>query len=426
MSVGIPTPPTPDAPPAVPRSSFRSQLAIAVTAAVSIPLLAATITGTWLFSRREDAGSDRGIRNAALTLSRDVESNLAEHRRAVAAAARAIEDVGRLDGPGAVATLVRTRSVYPGFLTMLVANDTGLVVTSEPQHDSLGRSVASLRLRVNDRRYFVEAMRTGQPYVSDAFLGRGIGRDPIVAVSAPVRGRNGRTIGIVEGSLDLPRLELLSQMAMPTDVGIIILDGRNVVVQATPTTGYRTLDSIGGDGLERTLPRTGEGSFRYVPSGEDQTYLAAVSRIGTSGWRLIVRQRAAEVRGVTRRFMWIDLLLLLLGLAGGVTAAAIISRNATQPIEQLEVAVRGFLDGTPSEPVVVDAGTPREVADLVQGFDEMSRRVGKSLSGLLPVCAWCKRIHGEGSGWVSLEAYVHDHTAAEVTHGICPDCLNRL
>ena len=50
----------------------------------------------------------------------------------------------------------------------------------------------------------------------------------------------------------------------------------------------------------------------------------------------------------------------------------------------------------------------------------------KTLNGLLPICAWCKRIRDDKGYWNQLEAYISSHTDAEFTHGICPDCLSKV
>jgi hypothetical protein len=50
----------------------------------------------------------------------------------------------------------------------------------------------------------------------------------------------------------------------------------------------------------------------------------------------------------------------------------------------------------------------------------------KTLSGLLPICAACKKIRDDRGYWHEVEVYVRDHTEAEFTHGICPDCMHRL
>jgi GAF domain-containing protein len=49
----------------------------------------------------------------------------------------------------------------------------------------------------------------------------------------------------------------------------------------------------------------------------------------------------------------------------------------------------------------------------------------KTLHGLLPICAWCKRIRNDHGYWSQLEAYIRDHTEADFTHGICPDCFEK-
>lgn len=46
----------------------------------------------------------------------------------------------------------------------------------------------------------------------------------------------------------------------------------------------------------------------------------------------------------------------------------------------------------------------------------------KTLSGLLPVCSWCKKVRDDRGYWEQLEHYVASHSDASFTHGICPDC----
>ncbi len=47
----------------------------------------------------------------------------------------------------------------------------------------------------------------------------------------------------------------------------------------------------------------------------------------------------------------------------------------------------------------------------------------KQLSGLLPMCACCKKIRDDKGYWNQLEAYISDHSEADFSHGICPDCV---
>ena len=48
----------------------------------------------------------------------------------------------------------------------------------------------------------------------------------------------------------------------------------------------------------------------------------------------------------------------------------------------------------------------------------------KTLRGLLPICVSCKKVRNGQGYWKSLDAYVSEHSEAQITHGICPDCFS--
>lgn len=50
----------------------------------------------------------------------------------------------------------------------------------------------------------------------------------------------------------------------------------------------------------------------------------------------------------------------------------------------------------------------------------------KQLRGLLPICMYCKKIRDDGNYWQQVEAYISEHTDAEFSHGICPECYEKL
>jgi hypothetical protein len=50
----------------------------------------------------------------------------------------------------------------------------------------------------------------------------------------------------------------------------------------------------------------------------------------------------------------------------------------------------------------------------------------RRLRGILPICASCKKIRDDSGYWHQVETYLHDHSEAEFSHSICPDCLKRL
>jgi hypothetical protein len=63
----------------------------------------------------------------------------------------------------------------------------------------------------------------------------------------------------------------------------------------------------------------------------------------------------------------------------------------------------------------------RLIHDLQTTLNEV-----KQLSGLLPICASCKKIRDDKGYWNQIETYISAHSEAQFTHGICPECAKRL
>jgi hypothetical protein len=62
---------------------------------------------------------------------------------------------------------------------------------------------------------------------------------------------------------------------------------------------------------------------------------------------------------------------------------------------------------------------------MVQTLEEALANV-KTLSGLVPICAHCKKIRDDHGYWSQVETYVAKHTDARFSHGICPECAHKL
>ncbi|MHB0997359.1 MAG: cache domain-containing protein [Elusimicrobiales bacterium] len=72
--------------------------------------------------------------------------------------------------------------------------------------------------------------------------------------------------------------------------------------------------------------------------------------------------------------------------------------------------------------VLVHTETARETAEKMLQLREEVR----TLSGIVPICAGCKKIRDDKGYWERVEVYVAQHTHAEFSHGLCPDCMKRL
>jgi hypothetical protein len=122
-----------------------------------------------------------------------------------------------------------------------------------------------------------------------------------------------------------------------------------------------------------------------------------------------------ELKGQLAWFLLVVAFLpLVQGLKAGPFAGRIIPLDATQ-IATLTFATYLGLLGFLTYCFVL----------FRRRLDQAVARV-KTLSGLLPICASCKRIRDDQGYWFQIESYLRRHTEADFSHGICPDCVTRL
>jgi CheY-like chemotaxis protein len=50
----------------------------------------------------------------------------------------------------------------------------------------------------------------------------------------------------------------------------------------------------------------------------------------------------------------------------------------------------------------------------------------RQLQGLLPICCYCKKIRDDQNYWQAVESYISNHTKAQFSHGVCPECFEKL
>ena len=67
----------------------------------------------------------------------------------------------------------------------------------------------------------------------------------------------------------------------------------------------------------------------------------------------------------------------------------------------------------------------QHLADRVRALEEALARVTQ-LQGLLPICSYCKKIRDDQNYWQQVESYIAEHSQAQFSHSICPDCYEKL
>lgn len=67
-------------------------------------------------------------------------------------------------------------------------------------------------------------------------------------------------------------------------------------------------------------------------------------------------------------------------------------------------------------------GLQAQLQDRIGQVEDALAQI-KTLRGLIPMCAGCKRIRDDGGYWQQVEAYVSEHSEARFSHGLCPECV---
>lgn len=63
----------------------------------------------------------------------------------------------------------------------------------------------------------------------------------------------------------------------------------------------------------------------------------------------------------------------------------------------------------------------QKTRELQKALDEI-----KILKGIIPICSYCKSIRDDAGSWKQLESYVRSNSSAEFSHGVCPECYNKM
>lgn len=157
---------------------------------------------------------------------------------------------------------------------------------------------------------------------------------------------------------------------------------------------------------------------------KDAGYGSARDIVGKTDFDMPWRDQAEGYREHDRRVMESGLPELLIEEAqttpGGTTITLLTSKV---PLRSASGEVTGVL------------GTYMDISDRKRTEEALERersRVAaaleqvKTLRGILPICADCKKVRDDTGYWSQVEKYVAEHSEAKFSHGICPDCAAKL
>jgi len=166
--------------------------------------------------------------------------------------------------------------------------------------------------------------------------------------------------------------------------------------------------------------RNADGLMRYAsPSIHPVLGYKQEEIIGSTGLEVIHPEDRSAVENARDE---------LLKNPGGRDSVQFRAQHANGSWVALEVVAYNLLDDPDIRGVVING---RDISKRKQTEAEREKLIGElqeaaakanSLTGLLPICACCKKVKHEAGQWQQIESYFRDRTQIEFSHGMCPEC----
>ena len=117
-----------------------------------------------------------------------------------------------------------------------------------------------------------------------------------------------------------------------------------------------------------------------------------------------------------------------LAMYGSVVSAEFRRKDGSAAVLDLTAALIPWAAGSVILVTLRDASdrirAEQERENLIRELEDALEKI-KTLKGLLPICAHCKRIRDDRGYWAQVETYIEAHSLAEFSHGICPECVRK-
>lgn len=168
--------------------------------------------------------------------------------------------------------------------------------------------------------------------------------------------------------------------------------------------------------------RDADGRIRYTsPSFHRVLGYRQEEMVGSTGFDLLHPDDRATVLGALEQF---------LKTPGARDSIQYRARHANGAWIALEVVAYNLLDHPSVRGLVLNGRdiskrkrTEAEKDQLISDLEQALAQT-KTLSGVLPICASCKKLRTEEGRWQQIEAYIRDRAPVEFSHGMCPECTH--
>jgi len=358
--------------------SFKTLVVGRLLALTLLSVLVLAVFGGRFLARQIRQDSQEHLLEAARRVRDGLAAYLQLHETALAhlAASARIPAGQALTPASASAWLENTSKVYPGFLTLLITGPDGSIVRAVRRNEPSFSPGPGANLSVRDRPYFEEPKRTGKPFLSGVFQGRGLGQDPIVAISVPLLDAAGGFAGVVEGSIDITRMPLRLEEAHHLPL-VLVYDAARSVVFSTRPQIHPPLQPWVPSPAESAADAGAAFTF-HDPAQADGPQLAVRLPLSRAGWQVVSSLAVETVESDLYEFYrFAGLTLLLVGAFSWWVALRMAGAMAS-PIAALAREMQAYDLEVPMAPPGSYAYPAQEVAQIDSEFRRLGYRLRQS------------------------------------------------
>lgn len=338
------------------------------------------------------------------------------------------------------------RSMFNNGIMLL---DKNMVVVAENPYVAGGRGKKETELEA----FLRSVEKNGLPDISNPYPTPN-SNAPAIVMAVAISDKNDKLLGFLVGSINLTSDYFIEEI-MGFKIGkngylYLISDERTMILHPDKSRIMKQDAPVGSNLLLDEALLGFEGSGETINSrGVEQ--LASFKRLRTVNWILgcvFPRDEAYEPIYHLRYYLVsasVFIVVLSIFLIWILTSRITFNlKNLTDQVLQIgESAPYSYkITMESTDEVGVLAGTfnnllaklvdkennlvsQRDLLKLQKIELENALEQVKVLSGIIPICAWCKKIRDDSGYWDQLEHYISEHSDADFTHGVCPECFEK-
>lgn len=293
------------------------------------------------------------------------------------------------------------------------------------------------------------------PDISNPYL-TSRNEDPFIVLATPIRDRQNRLKGFLVGSINLTKDYFLEELMLHkigkkgymyifnTDRTMLLHPDKSRIMKKDIPPGRNKL-------LDKAIDEGFEGSGETINT-RGMHQIASFKRLKTVDWILASAFPQDEAYAPLKR---LRTYLVVMGIALTFISIVMIWLLTSRVVANLNQFTEQVLHirDNPESSQVIRIKSNDEVGVLADSFNQLltglsaknrvlveqkellEKRTAeleeavatvKVLGGIIPICAWCKKIRNDSGYWEGLEKYLNEHSEADFSHGICPECLEKV